>query len=181
MICSPEAEDSESPPVQPDMVPQQLKSQRANELSSEHSEAILWLPGPVLDEVDNLRQQDPCAVSNVDMNMNSRSPVPNTALTPFYSSASTYLMQAYPSFQPRPILHRLVHPFTQLSVGLDWLHTSRQHPWDIINTPINPESTSWYSQNPSFLPSYQKHQENGFQPFSLETLFCLISLTAFFH
>jgi len=42
--------ESESLPVQPDAVPQQPEIRRASELSSEHSEPILWLPGPVLDE-----------------------------------------------------------------------------------------------------------------------------------
>ena len=76
--------------------------------------------------------------------MSSRSPVPNTALTPLYTSPSVYPAQANPPSQPRPILlglRQLVQPPTHSSVDLDWLHTSGQRPWDIINMSISMEST----------------------------------------
>src|SRR6266550_9194403 len=84
---------TESPLVQPNATPQQPMTQRAEELSSEHLEAIPWLPGPVLDEVDNQWQQDLHAVSNVDKNMNS--------CLLFHSSASAYPAHIPPSIQLR--------------------------------------------------------------------------------
>ncbi len=147
-ICSPESEGSGSPPVWPDPALQQPKTWRAEELSSEYSETILWLPRPVFDEVSIRWQRDLHTVSNMDKNMNTLSPVPNKALMPFYSSASAYPAQAHPPSQPRHVLlgsHRLVHSSTQSSLDLDWLHTSRQCPWDVINMSIRLASAIWYS------------------------------------
>ncbi len=147
-IRSPVSEGSESPLVRPDASLQQLKTRRAEELSSEYSEAIPWLPGPVLDEANSQRQRNLHAVNNVEASMDASSPVPNTALTPLYTSASIYPTQTYPSFQSRHVLlgsHQLVLPSTRSSVDLDWFDTSRQRPWDVINTLINPASTSQYS------------------------------------
>ncbi|KAF8333384.1 hypothetical protein F5887DRAFT_1260326 [Amanita rubescens] len=146
-IRSPEPEGPEAPLIQPDAAIQQPKTWRANELSSGHSEASPRLPGPTLDEADNRQHRDLHAVNNVEMSMSSRSLVPNTALTPFRSSASACPTQIYPSFQPSYVLlepHRLVHPLTQSSAELDWLYTSRQCPWDVVNTSINSENTIRY-------------------------------------
>ena len=94
-IRSPESEGSESPPVQSDTVPQQLKTRRAEELSSEYSEAIPWLPGPVFDEASSRWQRNLHAVSNVEMSMSSRSPKPESEPSPFLSETGR-------SFQPKP-------------------------------------------------------------------------------
>ncbi|KAF8326283.1 hypothetical protein F5887DRAFT_1197445 [Amanita rubescens] len=127
-IRSPESEEESEPsPIRPNAVLQQLKARRANELSSGQSEAIPRLPGPTLNEASNQWQRNLHAVSNVEMSINSCSPAPNTALTPLCSSAFTYPAQTSPSFQPRPVFldsHRLVHPFTQSSLDLDWFQTS---------------------------------------------------------
>ena len=100
--------------------------------------------------------------------MNPHSPVLNTALTPLFSSASTYPAQGSLSFQPRPVLldsHRLVHPFTQLSnVKLDRFHTSRQRPWDVINMLISLTSPIQYSPAPE-----SKTEGTNPSPFSSET------------
>jgi hypothetical protein len=148
-ICSPQSEDSEPSPTQSEAVPQQFEIWRATELSSEYSEAIPWLPGPVFDKPSSQWQRDLHAVSNVEPSMNSHSLIPNTALTPFSSSASTHLMQTLPLFQLNGDVleseHQLVHPSTESRVDLNWFHTSQQCPWDVINMSINMASTIWYS------------------------------------
>jgi len=73
---SPESEGLEPSLVQPDAATQQPMIRRASELS-EHSKSVPWPPGPVLDEANSRWQQNLPAVSNVESNMNSRSPVPS--------------------------------------------------------------------------------------------------------
>src|SRR6266550_4135583 len=148
-IRSPVSEGPESPLVRPDASLQQHKTRRAEELSSEHSEAIPWLPEPVFDEASIRRQRSLHAINNVDMDMNPRSPVPNTALTPLYSSKSAYPTQAHPSVQPRSQQCQLKpsEPPKVLRLG-----GSQRCSLNIVNTKFS-LSAIWYSPKPESGPS----------------------------
>ena len=136
-VCSPESDSFELPPVGLDAVPQESKAWRANELSW-HLEPILQHP---TSNKAVSRQHDLYVVNIMEMSTSSCSPVPNTALTPFHSPASACPMQTLPPFQVNnSVLDsescQLVRSSTLSSVELDWLHTSQQRPWDVVNTSI---------------------------------------------